>query len=101
MDGATSNFVGVQNSFETAEADSTGAWGPPGQSGSLDERATALLQSHHRQEPWPATSWAIKAKRHGVHQGIHASTFSLPVMSRQGILFKGPLARWGFPLTLR
>lgn len=27
MDGATSNFVGVQNSFETAEAGCTGAWG--------------------------------------------------------------------------
>lgn len=27
MDGATSNFVGVQNSFETAEAGGTGVWG--------------------------------------------------------------------------
>lgn len=30
MDGATSNFVGVQNSFETAEAGGTGVWGHPG-----------------------------------------------------------------------
>lgn len=26
IDGATSNFVGVQNSFETAEAGGTGVW---------------------------------------------------------------------------
>lgn len=39
MDGATSNFVGVQNSFETAEAGGTGVWGGPGQPG---EWTTAL-----------------------------------------------------------
>lgn len=34
MDGANSNFVGVQNSFETAEAGGTGVWGEaPGQPG--------------------------------------------------------------------
>lgn len=33
MDGATSNFVGVQNSFETAEAGCTGVCGRPGLKG--------------------------------------------------------------------
>lgn len=83
MDGATSNFVGVQNSFETAEAGCTGVLGggAPGRPGSLDEGTTALLQSHHCQEPWSAASWAIKANRHGVPQGIYASTFSPDAVS--------------------
>lgn len=63
MDGATSNFVGVQNSFETAEAGGTGAWGNLDMVEERDDRTVAesslgpvvvLFVGHHRE------------KRHGV-----------------------------------
>lgn len=82
MDGATSNSVRVQNRFETAEAGGTGVLGGgrgrPGQRG-LKE-TTALLQSH-RQDLSSAASWAIMAEKHGVPQGICASTLSPDAVS--------------------
>lgn len=63
MDGATSNFVGVQNSFETAEAGGTGVWGDLDMVEERDDRTVAesslgplvsRFVGHHSEKAWGA-----------------------------------------------
>lgn len=72
MGGATSNFVGVQNSFETAEAGGTGVLWYGGEPGRRYWRTVAKPSTG----PQSAASWVMKAKSMGCPRGIYASTFS-------------------------
>lgn len=98
MDGATSNFVGVQNSFETAEAGGTGVLGGgPGQRGLRE--TTALLQSH-RQDLSSAASWAIIEKAWGAPRDLRVNPLSRWCLDRASCSLPAQ-TRWGFPSTLR
>lgn len=96
MDGATSNFVGVQNSFETAEAGGTGVWGTqaawvkgrPHCSRVIASTLVSRCVGHQSEKAWAAP------------RDLRVNLLSRYCLDRAS-RSSWPWARWGFPLTLR